>query len=375
MDANGGRALRRAARGAIVTVMRTSSVERRTAALALFLVALGGCGARSELFDGAGGSGGLGGLGGGSGGQGAGPVDAGLDAQPILDAGFDASPGCPVPVQSCYTGPPGTMGVGACHAGQQVCADGGFGPCMGEVLPSPEICDGVDNNCNGVADEGTCAVGTVCANSIQTDLVQPPQSWVFNGSASWAAASSRAVLTPAVGAIAGTMIYKNPIVTDAFTVSFAFVIGGGDGLAFMIETQGSHALGSDGGGMGVAGLGGYAVELDTYDNGLMCGDPDANHVGLDDLAGTCGMGLPVPLGSATVPVDLGDQQRHTARIQFDAGMVALVIDSGQPVTFIIPGWVSGKAYYYGLGAGTGAAVGLQVVEGPLVIDFPTYRCL
>lgn len=56
---------------------------------------------------------------------------------------------------SCYTGPEGTRGVGVCRAGRRVCMPGmPPGPCMGEVVPSAELCNGVDDNCNGVVDEG-----------------------------------------------------------------------------------------------------------------------------------------------------------------------------------------------------------------------------
>lgn len=56
--------------------------------------------------------------------------------------------------QSCYTGPPGTQGVGLCKGGTQTCSAGNWGGCAGEIVPTAEICDGNDNNCDGVADEG-----------------------------------------------------------------------------------------------------------------------------------------------------------------------------------------------------------------------------
>lgn len=57
----------------------------------------------------------------------------------------------------CYSGPPATQGIGPCHGGTQTCnAQGtGFGPCVGEVIPSAEVCGTpIDDNCNGEVNEG-----------------------------------------------------------------------------------------------------------------------------------------------------------------------------------------------------------------------------
>lgn len=62
----------------------------------------------------------------------------------------------PGTTQSCYTGPAGTEGVGACTAGTQTCDTTGtsWGACTGEVTPVPEVCaNGIDEDCNGVADD------------------------------------------------------------------------------------------------------------------------------------------------------------------------------------------------------------------------------
>jgi Putative metal-binding motif len=43
---------------------------------------------------------------------------------------------------------------GECVQGQQSCgADGTWGPCVGEIAPVAEICDGKDNDCNGTSDD------------------------------------------------------------------------------------------------------------------------------------------------------------------------------------------------------------------------------
>ena len=55
--------------------------------------------------------------------------------------------------RECYYGPPGTLGLGVCVAGEQSCTYGNWGLCSGMVTPSAEVCDGLDNNCNGVIDD------------------------------------------------------------------------------------------------------------------------------------------------------------------------------------------------------------------------------
>ncbi len=110
------------------------------------------------------------------GGDGDGDVDADADADGDGDADCSADPegvSCPCtePVV-CYSGPEETAGVGDCRAGLRRCeGDLGFGHCEGQVLPRDEVCNQIDDDCDGVVDDGVASACGDCNPECVADCV------------------------------------------------------------------------------------------------------------------------------------------------------------------------------------------------------------
>jgi hypothetical protein len=196
--------------------------------------------------------------------DGGGPDDEGVGLAPVEYCdGFDndgdslvdeADPfGVPCPCggaedqQFCYSGPPGTRGVGTCAEGVQLCISTlGFdtwGECQNQRLPIAEVCDfnsdPEDEDCDGIADNGcieggpqvTCP-GNLLAAPLQTRQLtataQPGASGAAIQSVFWSILNRPATSS------------TNPSPANALTTSIFLDVAGSFDLKFTaVDTNGT----------------------------------------------------------------------------------------------------------------------------------------
>ena len=76
------------------------------------------------------------------------------DCDGTVDEGCDCEPGA---VRGCFPGAPGRRNVGACTDGTETCEmTRSWGACMGGIGPTPSVCDGRDNLCDGCSAQNDC---------------------------------------------------------------------------------------------------------------------------------------------------------------------------------------------------------------------------
>src|ERR1044072_157864 len=70
--------------------------------------------------------------------------------------------------RACFAGPPNRRGIGACADGVMGCNEFGvWSACTGGQFGAPETCNGADDDCDGVRDDGVagCATSLACPGS------------------------------------------------------------------------------------------------------------------------------------------------------------------------------------------------------------------
>lgn len=201
-------------------------------------------------------------------------------------------------------------------------------------------------------------IGTAAGRPGGTPLPPITQGgWFVNGSARIAGAT--VVLTPDAMGLAGSAVYSTPIPSDGLTASFTAQIGGGsggDGMTFALLSaagNNSRSLGGGGGGLGVAGLPGVAVALDTFGNRA---DPSNNFVGIS--TGATGGALTYVATSTSIPNLRGGP--HGVTVTVSGTTITVSIDGAQRLSVDVPGLA--PAVLPAFTGGTGTATDQHAVH-------------
>ena len=177
------------------------------------------------------------------------------------------------------------------------------------------------------------------------------------------------VLTPDLGGQQGaawdnTQVNLSQPLTIQYNMFFGMNDAGADGIAFVLQNQGTGAIGQAGGGIGYGGIiPSVVVEFDTYQNGW---DPVADHVALtlngdyDHTSGTNAGNPVVSFGS-----NIEDGNWHSVQISWDPATFTLqvYVDCQLMLTYtndIVNNIFGGNPMvWWGFTASTGGATNLQ----------------
>ena len=98
-----------------------------------------------------------------------------LERKRLEEKGTECRPGIE---EDCYDGPDGSLGRGACSAGRRVCKDDGtLGVCSGQVVPVAELCNNVDDDCDGIVDNGFERDGALCEFASAKGVCRTQGKW------------------------------------------------------------------------------------------------------------------------------------------------------------------------------------------------------
>jgi hypothetical protein len=189
-----------------------------------------------------------------------------------------------------------------------------------------------------------------------------PAAYIISGDALQDTFNGDFVVTPALEYQAGSIFLSQQVTQlTHFVASFDFQIGGGDGadgMTFAI-IPGPDLLGRDGGYLGYDGLGGYAIEFDTFKNSS---ESSENHIAVirDDVFNHL-------YSTDNIP-ELEDNGWFHCDITFSGGSIKVFLENEsiaypptEIIDFDIPSYIPFNAYL-GFTAGTGGDGNNHIVD-------------
>jgi len=282
-----------------------------------------------------------------------------------------ASAGCvcaPGTTAACYSGPTGTQGVGLCKGGMHTCnADGlGYGACVGEVLPTVDICsNATDEDCDGSVCGKTTwakALTNINVNGIGVD----GQGNIYVAGSLYGPFMMGAVSLSVVGG-SGTdvvVLKLDPAGTPIWGKRFGSTANEA-AYAIAVDTAGNvHLTGALGGAIDFGGgnlaAGVFVAKLDTAGNHLWskaCGGSTASPTSLGRGIAVDGTGNVLVTGSFGNTLSCAIGQSATSLGVADAFVLRMSGINGGPIWTKGFGDAANSQYGYGIAAaGNGDAL-------------------
>jgi hypothetical protein len=125
-------------------------------------------------------------------------------------------------------------------------------------------------------------------------------------------------------------------------------------------------------GLGMAGLNGYGVEIDEFNNNE-CLDSNANHIGIDMLGG-CNTAFPNTLVVNNSPgFTVADGNWHTMIVNVTNGAFTVTANGTSQFTSYTPAGWTNMSYYFGFAGGTGGGWNYHRVRN-VSVTYVTPHC-
>ena len=290
------------------------------------------------------------------------------DGNVCTDDSCDVSAGCvhKPNTAACTDGNPCTIDTCAASACVHVAGNGGAACGSGASCQAGECLAG----CSVSAD---CAAGLVCVPALTPGAYCPAYSdsfatdtgsWAYVGSAHYDVSAHQADVTGAVQSAGGDMWYKTSQVLEDLHAEFVLRVYGGnmgaDGWSFVFQNgTNAGALGTQGSGVGAAGIVGLAVYFTHYASTSM-----AVWVGRTLTEGT----VPIALCANAGP-KIAANLDHSTSVSLVAGRLRVVMD-GQPyLDCDVRDALPKSPALIGFGGGTGGSYALHAIDD-VVLSHP-----